>query len=80
VSHITKVISALAPSILILQSRGGANTGKARTPNFGGERRQFERRSGTNPDSQKKIESGWGADEGEAELSGVSSWCSVLIM
>lgn len=50
-------------------SRGAGNTGKARTPNFGAERRQFERRSGTNPDSQKKIEQGWGADDGEAELT-----------
>lgn len=49
-------------------SRGG-QSGKARTPNNGGERRQFERKSGTLPDSQKKVESGWGADEGEAELN-----------
>lgn len=49
-------------------SRGGGQ-GKGRTPNGGGERRQFERRSGTVPDSQKRVESGWGADDGEAELN-----------
>jgi len=49
-------------------SRGG-QSGKARTPNNAGERRQFERKSGTLPDSQKKVEHGWGADDGEAELN-----------
>lgn len=49
-------------------SRGGGAGGRA--PNQGGERRQFERRSGALPDSQKKIEQGWGANEGAAELSG----------
>ena len=51
------------------KSRGGASRG-AKTPAFGGERRQFERRSGTNPDSQKKVEQGWGSNEGTAELTG----------
>lgn len=50
------------------KSRGGASRG-AKTPAFGGERRQFERRSGTNPDSQKKVEQGWGSNEGTAELT-----------
>ncbi|ORY29352.1 hypothetical protein BCR39DRAFT_532456 [Naematelia encephala] len=47
-------------------SRGGS--GGARTPAQGGERRQFERKSGGLPDSQKKIEHGWGSNEGGAEL------------
>lgn len=50
-------------------SRGGGNSGAARTPAQGGERRQFERRSGGLPDSQKKVDQGWGANEGEAELN-----------
>jgi len=49
-------------------SRGGRGGG-SRVPAQGGERRQFERRSGGLPDSQKKIEHGWGANEGEAELT-----------
>jgi len=49
-------------------SRGG-QSGKARTPNNAGERRQFERKSGTLPDSQKKVEHGWGAAEGEATVA-----------
>lgn len=48
-------------------SRGGGAGG--RTPAQGGERRQFERRSGGLPDSQKKVDQGWGANEGEAELN-----------
>lgn len=63
----------LSSRLTTTQSRGAGHTGKARTPNFGAERRQFERRSGTNPDSQKKVESGWGADDGEAELTGTSA-------
>lgn len=49
---------------------GTGSTRGPRTPASGGERRQFERRSGTLPDSQKKVEAGWGADEGNAELTG----------
>ena len=52
------------------RSRGSGHVRGAKTPAFGGERRQFERRSGGNPDSQKKIDQGWGTNEGEAELSG----------
>lgn len=48
---------------------GTGSTRGPRTPASGGERRQFERRSGTLPDSQKKVEAGWGADEGNAELT-----------
>lgn len=51
-------------------SRGSGAVRGAKTPAFGGERRQFERRSGGYQDSQKKVESGWGANEGSAELSG----------
>jgi len=54
------------------KSRGSGAVRGAKTPAFGGERRQFERRSGTNPDSQKKVDQGWGANEGEAELTGES--------
>ena len=36
----------------------------------GGERRQFERKSGTLPDSQKKMDQGWGSNNGPAELDG----------
>lgn len=50
-------------------SRGSGAVRGAKTPAFGGERRQFERRSGGYQDSQKKVESGWGANEGSAELS-----------
>lgn len=64
------MITQISFNLLMIQSRGG-QSGKARTPNGGGERRQFERKSGTLPDSQKKVESGWGADEGEAELNGM---------
>jgi plasminogen activator inhibitor 1 RNA-binding protein len=54
-------------------ARGGDRTqGGSKTPAQGGERRQFERRSGAYEDSQKKVEAGWGADEGKAELSGES--------
>ena len=49
------------------RSRGGHRG--AKTPASGGERRQFERKSGTLPDSQKKVDAGWGANEGTAELS-----------
>lgn len=52
-------------------SRGGGGRG-ARTPAQGGERRQYERRSGGIPDSQKKVDQGWGADDGEVELTGGS--------
>ena len=51
------------------KARGGASR-TPRTPAFGGERRQFERRSGANPDSQKKVDQGWGSNEGTAELTG----------
>lgn len=55
------------------QTSGGHTSSGAgrggRTPNFGGERRQFERRSGTVGDSQKKVEHGWGSNEGAAELT-----------
>ena len=44
-----------------------------KTPVGGGDRRQFERRSGSNLDSQKKVDQGWGANEGGAELTGMSS-------
>lgn len=54
-------------------SRGGARG--ARTPAQGGERRQFERRSGTYQDSQKKVDQGWGADEGSSELKGRLNSC-----
>ncbi|KAK4686041.1 hypothetical protein P7C73_g4092, partial [Tremellales sp. Uapishka_1] len=49
--------------------RRGAGPGAGGKTSGGGERRQFERRSGGLPDSQKKIESGWGAEEGTAELT-----------
>jgi len=56
-----------------LTSGGHSSTGggrsSAHTPAQGGERRQFERRSGGLPDSQKKVDHGWGANEGEAELT-----------
>ncbi|ORX37374.1 hypothetical protein BD324DRAFT_608653 [Kockovaella imperatae] len=45
----------------------GGNRG-ARTPASGGERRQFERRSGGLPDSQKKVDQGWGGNDGPKEL------------
>ena len=55
------------------RSRSEGHIRGAKTPAFGGERRQFERRSGANPDSQKKVDQGWGPDQGEAELNGVST-------
>lgn len=51
------------------RSRPAGGARGAKTPAFGGERRQYERRSGTNPDSQKKVEQGWGSNEGQAELT-----------
>jgi hypothetical protein len=58
-----------------VKARGGDHVGKPRTANDGGERRQYERRSGTvGGDSQKKIDLGWGANEGTAELSGGSAF------
>jgi len=51
-------------------AREGDHTGRPRNTNDGGERRQYERRSGTvGGDSQKKIDLGWGANEGNAELT-----------
>jgi plasminogen activator inhibitor 1 RNA-binding protein len=50
-------------------STGGAGR-RPYVPNTAGDRRQFERKSGTIPDSQKKVEQGWGANEGAAELTG----------
>ncbi len=55
------------------RARGSGHVRGAKTPAFGAERRQFERKSGGNPDSQKKVDQGWGPNEGEAELSGESS-------
>lgn len=53
-------------------SRGAKSGRGSKSVNQGGERRQYERRSGGLPDSQKKVDQGWGANEGEAELSGES--------
>lgn len=52
------------------RSRGSGHVRGAKTPAFGAERRQFERRSGGIPDSQKKVDQGWGPNQGEAELTG----------
>ena len=41
-------------------------------PTDGGERRHFERRSGGLPDSQKKVDQGWGSNDGPRELDGGS--------
>jgi len=49
--------------------RGGRGRGGSKTPAGGGERRVYERRSGGLPDSQKKVDLGWGANEGTAELT-----------
>ncbi|KAL7419244.1 carbamoyl-phosphate synthase (glutamine-hydrolyzing) cpa2 [Cryptotrichosporon argae] len=52
------------------RSRGAGAVRGGRTPAQGGERRQYERRPASGAqDSQKKVEQGWGADEGKAELT-----------
>ncbi|RSH93010.1 hypothetical protein EHS25_008458 [Saitozyma podzolica] len=50
-------------------STGSGNARRPRVPVDGGERRHFERKSGPLPDSQKKVDAGWGPNEGTAELS-----------
>lgn len=53
--------------------RGAARGGRGRSTGAGaiatpGTKRQFDRRSGAFPDSEKKVAQGWGAEEGKAEL------------
>ncbi|KAF8516215.1 hypothetical protein BU17DRAFT_67627 [Hysterangium stoloniferum] len=54
------------------QTRGrgrGSRGGRGRGGQVGGRGRQFDRHSGGLPDSEKKVNQAWGANEGKAELT-----------
>jgi len=51
------------------RGRGGGRGGRGRGGPAGGRGRQFDRHSGGLPDSDKKVNQGWGANEGKAELT-----------
>jgi len=50
------------------RGRGGRGGARGRGGRGGGRGREFDRHSGTLPDSEKRVHQGWGGDDGDREL------------